>query len=455
MPATVITLFEHQYRSYAEIGLYPGNPALRERFLAKLERINEIAGQEILHLGRKGLQANALVGVLRVGEITFEIFPKIDYPPADREIQRTPSKLDDHQNTASKTVQSATKNLLSLLSYAYDLRLRGQDVAGLATQQATWMELLSRLFAVGLHQEILSGLSQEYVSREESLKVLRGRWDVQRQLRQPGDDPLSFQVVYDDLSPDIPLNQVFRFVVERLLTTSQDAQNQVLLRDLAERLLPAALLPQVSPELLASIRFTSLNERFEPAFNLARMFLSGNAIQIAVGDQAAYAFVFDMNLLFERFIAGFIGRHRQEIFPEAWQDIAVISQSEGAGLYLARWEGKSLFRLRPDLLFKRSNQPAPVLIADAKYKQLSGNQRRPGIAPEDAYQMLAYSVRYQCPHGLLFYPQPQPDHAVRISFEIASPELKVQVASINLRTPLEPPDSLIREFQNIFHSCAQ
>ncbi len=439
MAPITITLFEHQPRTYAEIGLYPHDPVLRERILIRIDRLNEIAGQEILHLGRKGLHANALVGVVRVGDVTFEILPKLDWQ-------------EPGQPVGQQAFRSATRNLLAMLSYAYDLQIEEQETAGLDVQNGTWIELLTRLFAAGLHHQILAGLSQQYVIREEKLSVLRGRWDVQRQARQPGQNRPAFDVIYDDLSPDIPLNQVFRFAVEQLLITSRDPANLALLGDLLEWFRPITALSQAQAELLDGIHFNRLNERFQPAFHLARMFLTGIAINLTAGDIPTYSFVFDMNELFERFVARFLTSHRREILPPDWQDVAILPQSEGMGLYLARANGKNIARLRPDLLFTRKAQPVPLLVADTKYKRLDASQRKLGIAQEDIYQMLAYAVRLKCPRGLLLYPQMLSASPLRKQFEIDSAGLLLSVATINLHVPIHPSEALIRELKNIFIS---
>ncbi len=437
MAPVTITLFEHQPRTYAEIGLYPADPTLHERVLAQLERLNEISGQEILHLGRKAMQAGALVGVVRVGDVTIEILPKLDWQ-------------EPGQPASPRAFYSATRNLLAMLSYAYDLQINEQEIAGLNAQTGSWIELLTRLFAAGLHRQILAGLSQQYVAREEKLSVLRGRWDVQRQARQPGQNVPAFDVIYDDLSPDIPLNQVFRFAVEQLLTVSRDPSNLALLGDLLEWFRPVTALSRVPAELFDNIHFNRLNERFQPALALARMFLTGSAINVTAGDIPTYSFVFDMNALFERFVARFLARHRQAVLPADWQDAAILPQSEGLGLYLARSSGKQVARLRPDLLFTRKGQPVPLLVADTKYKRLDASQRKLGVAQEDLYQMLAYAVRLKCPRGLLLYPQTPPAGPLRAQFEIASAGMILTVATINLHVPLQPPDALIRELKNIF-----
>jgi hypothetical protein len=172
MPPIPVTLFEHQFRSYADMDLHPADPARRDRILSILERINERAGQEILHLERKGLRAGSLVGVVSAGDFIFQILPKLDYLPA-----QTPGDSPPHARILPPLSPqvSASRNLLAMVSYAYDLRLIEQEVAGLRALPAPWLELLTRLFAAGLRREIISGLSQEYITREDTLSVLRGR----------------------------------------------------------------------------------------------------------------------------------------------------------------------------------------------------------------------------------------------------------------------------------------
>jgi 5-methylcytosine-specific restriction enzyme subunit McrC len=241
--------------------------------------------------------------------------------------------------------------------------------------------------------------------------------------------------------------------VEQLQTTTRDANTQSILADLSAWFHPVTLLPQVTPEFLDSIQFNRLNERFRPAFNLASMFLSGSAIQLRAGSQAACAFVFDMNVLFERFVAGFLNRYRHKILPAEWQDITILPQSAGAAWYLGRSEGKNLLRLRPDLLLMRKDRPAPLLVIDTKYKRLAPAHRKTGASPEDIYQVLAYAIRLQCPLGLLLYPQAA-GSSIQKEIVIDSAGLRLLIATMNLRAPLEQPDFLITELHNIFKITA-
>ena len=288
---------------------------------------------------------------------------------------------------------------------------------------------------------------------KQTLPTLRGRWDIQRQLTGGGPAGHTFAVRYDEFTADTPLNQVFRFVVERLLSLTQVRENQALLAHLRDWFDPVTLLPHISPAFLAAVRLSRLDERFAPSFNLARLFLSGQAVIPVSGQVQACAFTLDMSQLFERFVAAFLQRHRSQVLPEAWQGAAVVPQWRGA--YLARSDGQDALRLQPDLLILRQGGSTPLLIADTKYKLLDPAQRQAGVLPEDIYQMVAYAVRLGCPRILLLYPQVEATGPLRKRFSMSSIPAELHVCTINLRIPLHRPELLIHELSQVLYLTSQ
>jgi len=153
-----ITLFEHQRRRYEDLDLAPDHPVIE-----RLARLNNEQGAELVLLGRKSLKATQHVGVIHLGEITLQILPKIDYDPA--------GDADSYEGTPSyvKAANSATRNLLYMLSYAYGLKIREQDAAPLARQPSNWFDLLTRLFARDLHKKS----NKEFNERIFTRKIFR------------------------------------------------------------------------------------------------------------------------------------------------------------------------------------------------------------------------------------------------------------------------------------------
>ncbi len=430
-----ITLFEHEPRPYLALGLDDSAP-----LLAAIDALNERAGAELIRLGRRDLRATSYVGVVRAGRETIQVLPKIDYATAETD-----------------AAGSATRNLLHMLAYAYGVSVRELKSADLATRAGDWFELLTRLFATNLRTLLGQGMEHGYVREEETLPFLRGRWQLAQQLaRRPHAQHL-FDVSYDDYNPDTPLNRVLAYVVKALRVRTLDPQNRRLLADLGEFFAPVTLLPLIAAAQLDAVQFTRLNERFLPAFNLARLFLENLSPLVRAGNTQAFAFMFDMNELFEAFVAAFMARHRWALLPASFADATLRVQSRGRTIYLAQRvpEDAPAFRLYPDLTLEVGGWPA--LVVDTKYKRLQADVTKAGVAEGDAYQMLAYCVRTGAATALMLYPEYAGMGPLRAEFAVRGPGsdqtngpvARLMIGTLNLHHPLENPAPLVAELRNI------
>ncbi len=345
---------------------------------------------------------------------------------------------------------SATSNLLHLLAYTQDLQVKEQDIAPLLAHRSNWFELLTRLLAIELQRQMKQGLQSAYVSFEDSLPVMRGRWDLDRQLTRRPHVRHRFDVIYDEFSPDTMLNRVFRCAVDRLIFHSQEPGDRRLLRHVSQWLVDVERMGDIPQACLEAVHFTRLNQRFRPAFNLARLFLENQAFQLTAGREQTFAFVFDMNRLFEEFVFRFISKHRQRILGDGWGEVHLRYQASGRPIYLAERlpEGKSVFRLAPDILFSSPSGRA-VLVLDTKYKELATDQRRLGIAESDMYQMLAYALALDCTRTLLLYPQSAGSRPTSAHFETLGHPHSVMAATINLRQRLDHPETMIQDLAQV------
>jgi len=429
----VLTVFEHEYTE----GL-----GWTERDLATLERMRRGTGVDILRPvvragGARELQAAEQVGVVRLGQRTVQILPKI---------------YRSRGASESTRAAEATRNLLYLLAHAGQLPIREHELAPLLRRGADWFEILTRLFAVHLSEAWQRGAHRHYQAVEEELPVLKGKWLIAEQLRRPARRH-TFAVAYDEFTADNRLNRVLRFVVERLWNLTRDGGNRQLLGELRQWMEEVALPARVTAaDASPSALLTRLNQRYAPLLALARLFLEGGSLQLAAQDFNTFAFVFDMNQLFESFIVNFLRRHRAEILPPALAPCVMLPQTRGATRHLARGEnGRPVFQLKPDLAFQHG-ESFPLLL-DAKYKRLKPDDVRLGVSTADFYQMHAYARRYDCPRVLLLYPQTadMPD-PLRARFTLADSAQIIEAATVNLQIPLDRYDGrakLIEELRQL------
>ena len=326
----MLTLFEHETKPF------PWDDHSR----TALARLNRAKGDDILlpaftRDGRPAVRATQYVGVVRLGRETVQVLPKIYR----------------HVDAAE---EEAARNLLHLLAVAQDLPIREHALAPLLRRRSDWFEVLTRLFAARLTDAWQRGVIRGYVPCEEDASpTLRGRWRLVDQLRRPERRHL-FAVTFDEFTPDNPPNRVLRFVVERLWTLTRDGDNRRALSTLRawmdEVTLPSFVsLADAQPSGLAR-----LHPSYVPLLSLARLFLDGGSLQLSGGSHETFAFVFDMNRLFESFVFRFLQRHRADVLPDALSGCALLPQTSGAATHLARRDGRPVFRLAPDLAFRQS-----------------------------------------------------------------------------------------------------
>src|SRR3989442_7052165 len=121
-----LTLFEHTSKPFD----------WNDRHCALLERMREAFGSDVLRpvvQGRtKRLQAAQYVGVVRFGNRTIQILPKI-------------YQLTETSDEKERT-KEATRNLLHMLETAGQLPIREHAIAPLLRRGRDWFEILTRLF---------------------------------------------------------------------------------------------------------------------------------------------------------------------------------------------------------------------------------------------------------------------------------------------------------------------
>jgi len=123
--------------------------------------------------------------------------------------------------------------------------------------------------------------------------------------------------------------------------------------------------------------FARLNERFKKPYSLAMLILEHLSVNIGAHGKNEWAFMFDMNVLFEQFV----GKLIKEIEPSA------LLQSE---------KNFGNLKLRPDILIPNK------LIIDTKYKLVSSKEE---ISAQDKYQMYAYGKNFGIENTVLLYPK--------------------------------------------------
>jgi len=324
------------------------------------------------------------VGVVQVSGLQVEILPKIDVPGASAEWGDTAQF-------------EARRNLLYMLSVGGDVPVRSRDVARLATRKAPLSETLAAIFAHRLRQELLLGPERAYLQREENLRCFKGKLQIPDQVRFNAAHRERFYCRFDELLDDTPMNRIFRAACQRLHAVTKTPATQDVLRQCL-LLLDGVSDVEVQEADFSGIGITRQNQRFEEVLRFCRLILAGRSPTIEAGQTRAFSLLFDMNVVFERFIAAMLRIH---VAPRIG-DVQVFPQAARHSRHLLESKGAGVLRLAPDVLIEGFGR---AMVLDTKWKPLTpGKRGRGGVGNGDLYQLYAYARRYGCRQSVLLYP---------------------------------------------------
>jgi 5-methylcytosine-specific restriction enzyme subunit McrC len=371
-------------------------------------------GARIFTDHHRRLRAQQVVGLIAAQGCSVEILPKIE-------------GLGTGEDEASRT--NIRGRLIHMLAAAYDIDLATGEAASLGSQKHTILEILIGLFCDRLNDALREGMPRRYVAQEDDLAVLRGRLDVQRQFTTLAFSPQKMACRFEDLTADIPLNQVFKAAIGRLARVSSSAANQRRLRELE------LIYADISPVPVKALRWDAIildrtNHRWRALRDLARLLLQGDYQTTSHGHAAGFSLLFPMNDLFEIYVARMLAKALKGT------DLSVRAQDR-RHYCLVDPGGSRRFQVRPDIVVHRGSET--VMVIDTKWKRISDRIEDPkqGVAQADVYQMMAYSRLYDCSRVMLLYPHHAGlnSHGETGRYRMAGCDHELVTATVDIATP--------------------
>jgi 5-methylcytosine-specific restriction enzyme subunit McrC len=394
MARPVTTLHEYETRSYSAIG---------EGSVTALEELVDRIDLPAFRFYRRHLQAQQYVGLIQLASHTFQLLPKIHGHGEDD-----------------------LRYLLALLDYTGALPLHSVDEADLQAASGSFFELWIRHFARTLNRLLRRQYRRTYVEIEERAPFVRGKLRVKDM--QSGRDHLTgrYPCRYEQFTADHLLYQVLKFCNAMLRREARHPTTRALLEENTALMADVTYRP-VRPSDIDRIHLNRLNRDYEPMLQLCRLLLDNASLNLRAGRIAQLAFVFDMNRLFEAFIATILQRHKSQVrINGQWPLEEVRVQCRLGKLFGA-------FRMVVDIVLIDS--AGHRILVDTKYKSLRESAHHAGLSQSDFYQMYAYAtagdVEYD--HVILLYPEVDP---LRRRYDTSSVSLHVR--TLDLREFVAP-----------------
>ncbi|WP_182255862.1 McrC family protein [Microbacterium esteraromaticum] len=275
-------------------------------------------------------------------------------------------------------------------------------------------------------------LLKGYVAVDETGTVIRGRWDIARQLTKRPGIPAPVELTYDDYTEDVAENRILKAALRALMRMQQLPAHIV--DRLGTSLIPFSEVSDLRPGAPVILPSESrLNSHYQPALRLARWVLEAMSWAHASGVSAGATFLLNVAKVYE----DFVGRVFQEQLHVAGYDV---------DLQVSDWrlDAGGRVRMRPDIVVSRSGRV--VTVADTKYKVWGGTSGSPPNA--DVYQALAYAITAGVPEAHLLYVSGEVEPR---RYEIASAGVTVVAHAVDLSGG---PDELIAAVQRLGEALA-
>lgn len=322
------------------------------------------------------VQATSWVGVVRFEQFTVQVTPKL---------------------------AGGNLGLAAMLAWTsgLDALRRNQGVRTLdPAQQGHLFDLIALLFAQACDRIVRAGLLHDYVELEDDLPVVRGRLLAAQQVRRRFGRVDRLECRFDDHLSDVLENQILAAVLGLCRPRVQHPKTRLhihRLHTLFATVCTGDALDLAHP--FDDVIYHRLNEHYREAHALACLIAEGLQIEdlLASGQTRSFAFLLDMNRLFESFVAKVVA------VALAGTGYRLHPQHQDRSVIWNVTQQRPYTHIRPDLLV--TTPDGRHMVIDAKYKLYDERT----VAAGDLYQSFLYAHAYGAPEAqpapvLLLYP---------------------------------------------------
>ena len=340
-----------------------------------------IKENKVLHpffeLGFNGIKIKNYCGFLHIKNETFFISPKI-----------------------SKNKEQNQKIFLYMLMYAKDIKLSNEDMRNLLNQKYTILEFFIKYFSDKLLEELKVGVFKTYIRLQESLKVLKGSYKIEKNFTSFYNQNIVCE--YDEFSSDNELNRFLLFAINNFKKFSNYKN---LYR--CEMVFDEVTLQHFEINSL-NIKYDRLNKRYAKIVQIALFILSHLISMPKNSKDKSFAFLFDMAEVFEKFIA--------KLYKKTDKTTKLQVEKSFGNL-----------KLKPDIITQNS-------IIDTKYKKINSYE---DISTADKYQMFTYGINFNIKNITLLYPKFYHNIEKKLQLGKESNQINLTIKTIDLDSQKE------------------
>lgn len=342
------------------------------------------------------------VGLIQMNDGTqIEVLPKISFEGEDDTIAK----------------QVFIKMLRSLKEFSGKIF----NSASLNVDRMNLYEIFIIMYIQEVRHLVKIGIKSFYETKEDNLKVYKGKLKVKEQQRFNNIHKERFFVEYDEYTTNRPENRLIKSTLLKLQKLSNYIENVKEIQNLLNAF------ELIDPSINFDSDFSKVtinrgNKEYEIIMMWSKVFLYNRSFTTFSGSTTARALLFPMEKIFESYVASELKKYLRD------KDWNISTQDKGFYLF----DDPEKFSLRPDIVITKEN--GDIIILDTKWKILIDDERKNyGVSQADMYQMYAYAKKYNAEKVFVIYPLgPGMSRYATDGIEFRSEEISVQLLFVNL-----------------------
>jgi len=323
------------------------------------------------------------------------------------------------------------KNIYYMLSYAFQV-LRQENYDPVQAEDFSHIQdLFAAILIKGTAQQLKQGLYREYIHRQDTMSVIRGKISMPETMRNRIARKQRLTCEFDELSENNTLNQILKTTLSILCRDKDVAMER---KSALRKLL--LFFDGVNPIDPSSIHWGRLvyqrsNRNYEMLMNICYFVLDG-MLQTTESGEYKIAHFSDAHMarLYERFILAYYIKHH-----------SYLSEVKAAQIKwdLSGEEEEAMIRFLPNMqtdIFLRLDQR--ILILDAKYygRTLQQQYDKYSLHSSNLYQIFTYVKNQDKNHsgnvsGMLLYAKTEEAITPDCSFKIGGNQISAGTLDLN------------------------
>lgn len=358
MNPKLITVYEHQILKL--------NTVSTRGYLKHLEEFYG-DGCPYFDLIHEGVKFKEYVGVLQIDDLTIEVLPKTD------------------KHTKNNEEEKWRGVLIEMLKQSGVLKVTAPSTANLKLRRNHILDLYFELFLNEVERLLHEGLIKRYRRKEENLHSLKGKLLTSKNVQHNAIHKERFYCEYTVYDMHHVINKI---LYKTLLLLKKINSSPSLVSRIGNLLLnfPEMDDLKVTDSTFNKILYDRKTERYKEALNIAELLLLNYHPDVQTGRKHVLALMFDMNLLWEKYVFN-------QLYPLTKKGFKI---NEQVGKHF--WGIRNKRNIIPDIVVKHDNE---TYILDTKWKVIE--DAKPSM--DDIQQMFAYNMVFAATKSILLYPK--------------------------------------------------